>query len=164
MTNAPCPVPNPSLADEYSRNPNSCQSYLFSTPSSVLQISRTQDLNRLLFKKKHPCSPFELPSTKAAVPPPSCPFKDLEGPCPSLEVGADQQAAEQACSCAPCQGPGLLAQPQPASLTLPRRTSEGLKDSPPPPRYAAQETNAGCSTSSGLVLNFNLFGHLLNCY
>ena len=116
MTNAPCPVPNPSLGDEYSRNPNSCQSYLFSIPSSVLQISQTQDLNRFLFKKMYRCSPFELPSTKAAVPPPRCPLKDLEEPCPGLGARADQQAAEQACSQAPCRAPGALARHRSASL------------------------------------------------
>lgn len=164
VTNAPCPVPNPSLGDEYTRNPNSCQSYLFSMPSSALQMSRTQDLNRFLFKKKYQCSPFELPSTKVAVPPPRCPLKDLEEPCPDLVAGADQQAAEQACPRAPRRAPGAIARHPPASLTLLRRMSESLKDSPPPPKYAPQETNAGCPTSSKLVLNFNLFGHLLNCY
>lgn len=34
----------------------------------------------------------------------------------------------------------------------------------PPPGAAAQEMNAACPTSSGLMLNFNLFGHLLSCY
>lgn len=121
-------------------------------------------LFRFLFKKKYWCSPFELPSTKAAVPPPRCPLKDLEEPCPGLGAEVDQQAAEQARSRAPRRAPGALARHRPASLTLLRRTSEGFKDSPPLPRYAAQETNAGCPTSSGLVLNFNLFGHLLNCY
>lgn len=91
-------------------------------------------------------------------------FEGLEEPCPGLGAGAEQQAAEQACSRAPRWAPGALAWHRPASLTLLRRTSEGLKDSPPPLRYAAQEMNAGCPTSSRLVLNFNLFGHLLNCY
>ena len=164
VTNAPCPAPNPSLGDEYPRHPNSCQSYLFSIPSSPLLMSQAQDLNRSLFKKTYWCCSFELPFTKTAVPSPRCPLKDLEGPCPGLGAGADQQAAEQAHPWAPDWAAGALAWHPPASLTLLRRMSEGLKDSPPSPRYAVQETNAGCPTSSGLVLNFNLFGHLLNCY
>lgn len=73
MTNAPCPVPNPSLGDEYLRTQQ--LPTLFSVPSSELQISQTQDLKRLLFKRKYWCSPFELPSIKAAVTPPRCPLK-----------------------------------------------------------------------------------------
>lgn len=124
VTNAPCPVPNPFFGDKYSRNPHSCQSCLFSIPSPVLQISRTQDLNRFLFQKKYRCSPFELPSAQAAVPPPRCPLKDLEEPWPGLGAGTEQQAVEQAHCRAPRRAPGALARHQPASLTLPRRTSE----------------------------------------
>lgn len=69
---------------------------LFSVPSSELQISQTQDLNRSLFKKKYWYSPFELLSIKAAVTPPRCPLKGLEEPYRVPGAGADQLTAKKA--------------------------------------------------------------------
>lgn len=155
-----CTLPSakPSLDDECPRNSNSCQSYLFSIPSSVLQTSWTwtdfclkRSIGAIPLNFHPPRQQFYLPGA-------------LWRAWKSHVLTWKLEWSKQARSRRPHQAPGPLARPQPASLTLPRRTSEGLKDSPPPPKYAVQETNAGCPTSSRLVLNFNLFGHLLNCY
>lgn len=137
---------------------------LFSVPSSELQISQTQDLKRLQFKKKYCCPPFELPSVKAAVTPPGRPLKGLEESYPGLGAGADQQTAEK-------PTPQLLAklqalQPYTDQLHLRfwGRCQRIWRAPATPPGIAAQEMNAACPTSSGLMLNFNLFGHLLSCY